>query len=309
MTLKLHLIGPFLYPADLNSFVLEASNDIQYQINQSSVKAASSTRGYTYKSDDGFVLELWSRSLSPKGYPSLGELRSIIDGLSLYMMQGRGFRAVQFQVVQNLGATKVVIKSTGSIRPDVALPNSRAKRAVSPSRLIQDSYALPIPAPPSVGNLSLLTADHSNDFPIPHTHFSLRFGNLGSYLHLWDLETLLMAVGAEVEGNITAHGRDARLPSTEYSKRAVGLEFWIRKMPWDALNLAWAEVAIVVEGLRLYIVDGRHDRETFIDVINHDRVRQVALGWIGKPHTALGHASSTDAIGRGLEVPASRQTS
>lgn len=308
MTLRLHLIGPFLDPADLNSFILEASNEIQYQINQNSVNAASSTRGYTYKSDDGFVLELWSRSLSPKGYASLGELRSIIDGLSLYMMQRRGSRAVQFQVVQNLGGTKVVITNTGSIKPDVALPNSRAKREVSPLRLSQDSSALPISAPPSVSNLSLLMADHSNDFPIPHTQFSLRFGNLGSYLHPWDLETLLMAVGAEVEGNITAHGRDARLPSTEYSKRAVGLEFWIRKMPWDTVNLAWAEVAIVVEGLWLYIVDGRHDRETFVDVINHARVKQVALGWIGKPHFALEHASSTDAIGRGPEVPASRQT-
>lgn len=308
MTLRLHLVGPFLDPADLNSFVLEASNDIQYQINQSSVNAASSTRGYTYKSDDGFVLELWSRSLTPKGYASLGELRTIIDGLSLYMMQGRRSRAVQFQVVQHLGATKVVIKNTGSIKSDVALPNSRAKREVSPLRLIQDSPALPISAPPNVSNLSLLTTDHSDDFPIPHTHFSLRFGNLGSYLHPGDLETLLMAVGAEVEGNITAHGRNARLPSTEYSKRSVGLEFWILKMPWDTVNLAWAEVAIVVEGLWLYIVDGRHDRETFIDVINHARVRQVALGWIGKPHMALEHASLTGVIGRGLEVSASRQT-
>ena len=286
MTLRLQLVGPFLDPADLNSFVLEASNDIQYQINQSSVNAASSTRGYTYKSDDGFVLELWSRSLTPKGYASLGELRTIIDGLSLYMMQGKRSRAVQFQVVQHLGATKVVIMNTGSIKSDVALPNSKAKREVSPLRLIQDSPALPISAPPNVSNLSLLTADHPDDFPIPHTDFSLRFGNLGSYLHPWDLATLLMAVEAEVEGNITAHGRNARLPSTEYSKRSVGLVFWIRKMPWDTVNLAWAEVAIVVEGLRLYIVDGRHDRETFIDVINHARVRQVALGWIGKPYMA-----------------------
>lgn len=309
MTLRLHPLGPFLNPADLHSFVLEASNDIQHQINKSSVNTASPSRGYTYKSDGGFVLELWSRCLSPNGYASLGELRSIIDGLSLYMMQGGGSQALQFQVVQTLGATKVFIKNTGSIKLDVALPNSRAKREVSPLRLGQDPSAPAISAPSNLSNISLLTVDNSNDFPIPHTQFSLRFGNLGSYLHHWDLETLLMAVGAEVEGNITAHGRNARLPSTEYSKRAVGLEFWIRKMPWDTVNLAWAEVAIVVEGLRLYIVDGRHDRETFINVINHSRVRQVALGWIGKPHMALRYASPTDAIGRGLEVPASRHIS
>ena len=295
-------------PADFNSFVQEASNDIQHEINQSSVKAASSKRRYTYKSHDGFVLEIWSRSLSPKGYANLGELRTVLDGLSLYMMRERQSRAVRFQVIQNLGDTKVVVKILGSIKQDVVLPSSRAKREVSQLHSVQDSPTLPFSGLVNVSNVSLLTADHSNDFPIPHTHFSLRFGNMGSYLHSWDLETLLMGVRAEIEAQITIHGRIARLPSTEYSKSLAGLQFWIQKMPWETVNLAWAEVAIVVEGLWLYIVDERHHRETFIDVINNVRVKQVALGWIGKPNLPLEQMPSIGAVSRALEVTSSLQT-
>ena len=156
---------------------------------------------------------------------------------------------------------------------------------------------------------SLWLADDAEDFPIPHTHFSLRFGFLGPYLHPWDLETLLIAVRAEIEQEISAHGRTARLPSREYSKDLGGLQLWLRIMPWDTLNLAWAELAVIVEGLWLYIVDGRHDRETFIDVINNSIGRQVAFGWVGKPPRPLEHTSSTAGSRRGLVVRASRQIS
>ena len=233
------------------------------------------------------MLEIWSRPASLEGCVSLNEIRTIINGLLLYMRQGRGSRVVHFQVVQDLGGSNAIIKTIGSIRQDVALREPRAKRETSPLRLIQYTSTSTVASSANASILSRLTVDDPDDFPIPHTPYSLRFGNLGSYLHLWDLETLLMAVQAEIEEEITTHGRNARLPSTEYSKNGAGLHLWIQNMPWETINLAWAELAIIVEGLRLYIVDERHDRETFIDVINHVIGRQVALGWIGKPHMPL----------------------
>ena len=255
------------------------------------------------------MLEIWSRPVSLEGCVSLDEIRTVVNGLLLYMRQGRGPRAIYFQVIQNLGNSKAIIKNIGSIRPDMALREPRAKREISPLRLVQYSSTSTVAGSANISTLSLLTVDDPDDFPVPHTPYSLRFGNLGSYLHLWDLETLLMAVQAEIEEEITAHGRNARLPSTEYSKNAAGLHLWIQNMPWETINLAWAELAIIVEGLRLYIVDERHDRETFIDVINHVIGRQVALGWIGKPHIPLQQTSSTGAVSKDLEAPASWQTS
>ena len=265
------------------------------------MNAALIDRWYTHKCVDGFVLEVWSRSLSAEGYASLGELRTVLDGLSLYMLQGRGSRAIAFQVIRNQSDTKADIINIGSIQKYLALPKSTAKREVLKLDLAQN-----ISGPASIRNLSLPAAD-SDYFPIPHTDYSLRFGFVGSHLHLSDLETLFKAVHAEIEEEITAHGRNARLPSIEYSKSVLGLQLWVQKMPWDILNVAWAELAIVVEGLWLYIIDHRHDRETFIDVINHILNKQIAFGWIGKAHTPL--LSSTGAVSRGSGVPASRQTS
>ena len=172
-----------------------------------------------------------------------------------------------------------------SLIQDMSEP--RVKREVSPLPLIHynsTSTTLSSTNVSAPGQMTADASDNSDDFPIPHTHFTLRFGNLGSNLHPWDLETLLIAVRAEIEAEITAHGRNARLPSTGYSKSLLGLIFWIELLPWHGVNLAWAELAIVVEGLWLYIVDGRHDRETFIDIINNAISAQVAYGWIGKSH-------------------------
>ena len=290
-------MGPPLDLIDLVFSLQQARNDIQHQIDRSSVNAALIDRSYTHKSVDGFALEVWSRSLSTEGYASLGELRTVIDGLSSYMLQERRSQAITFQVIRNQGVTKANVMNTGSIKKHLALPKSTAKREVSKLHLAQN-----LSAPASVRNLT-----DSDYFPIPYTDYSLRFGFFGSHIHLSDSETLLEAVRAEVEEEIIAHGRNARLPSIEYSKSVQGLQLWIKKMPWGTVNLAWAELAIVVEGLWLYIVDDKHDRETFIDVINHVFNRQIAFGWIGKAHTPL--VSSTGAGSTGLEVPASLQVS
>ena len=260
------------------------------------MNAASIDRWYNHRSADGFVLEVW-RSLSTEGHASLGELRTIIDGLSLYMLQGKRSRAVAFHVVHNQSDTKANVMNIGSVKKHMILPNSMAKREVSKSHLAQN-----LSTPASIGNVSSPTAD-SDYFPIPFTDYSLRFGFFGSHLHLSGLETLLRAVLAEIEDEITAHGRNARLTSIDYSKSVLGLQLWIQKMPSSTLNLAWAELAIVVEGLWLYIVDDQHDRETFIDVINQVLNKQIAFGWIGNAHTPL--VSLTGA----QRVPASRQTS
>ena len=260
---------------------MEASSDLQHQIDHSSVIAASE-RCYKYKSGDGFTLDLSHGSVSLEGYVSLGDLRSVINGLSQYMMLGRQPRMVHFQVIQSLGTTKAAIRMKGSIRQEVTLPNTRARREVSPLSLVQYPSTSTINGSANVTSLTLLNADDSHDVPIPSTHYLLRLGNLGSYLHSWDLGTLLIAIRAEVHAEIEAHGRNSRLPSTEYSKSLAGLHFWIQRMPWDSVNLAWAELAIIVEGLWLYFVDARHDRETFISVINTVARRQIALGWIGK---------------------------
>ena len=196
LALKFHHFGPLLNPTDLDSLFLEARSDIQHQIDQSSVNAASSKLCYNCKSADGIILEIWSRSVSTEAFLSLGQLHDVINGLSLYMMQGGRFRAVRFQVIQNLGTIRAAIVNTGSIRLDVALPTVKAKREAPPSTLVQ--YSSTSPAITSV-NASVLTLPMANQFPIPYTDYSLRLGNLGSPLHPWDLETILIAVSAASE--------------------------------------------------------------------------------------------------------------
>ena len=252
------------------------------------------------------MLEMWSRSISPEGNMSLDVIDDIVNGLSLYMVQARRSRAVRFQVIQNLGATKAVILNIGSLRQDVTLSTTRAKREVPPLPLAQYSSTTSLTGPVNASILSLPTA---NDYPIPHTDYSLRFGNLGRRLFPWDLETLLVAVSLEIETEIADHGRDARLPSSEYSKTLAGLHLWIQRMPWVAVNLAWAELAIFADGLWGYIVDGRHNQEAFIDIINHVTGTQVALGWIGESRVPPVSTSLTGAARRGLEALASRKIS
>lgn len=209
--------------------------------------------------------------------------------------------------VISLPAVPLDLPSISLIRASPAhLPTTRAKREVPPSPLVEYNSTSSVSGPVNGSILSLPTAD---DFPIPYSDYSLRFGILGSQLHPWDLETILIAVSAAIEEEIAAHGRNSRLPSTEYSMSLAGLQLWIRSMPWDTVNLAWAQLAIFVEGLWYYIVDGGHDREAFIDIINHVTGRQVALGWIGKPPVPLEPTSSTGSAKRGLEAPAYRQSS
>ena len=157
---------------------------------------ASSELCYSYKSAGGLVLEIWSRSVSPEAFLSSGQLHDVINELSLYMVQGRRSRAVRFQVVQNLGTIKAAIVNIGSIRLDVALPTVKAKREAPPSTLVQ--YSSTSSAINSV-NASILSLPMANQFPIPHTDYSLHLGNLGSPLHPWDLETILIAVSAASE--------------------------------------------------------------------------------------------------------------
>lgn len=179
------------------------------------------------------------------------------------------------------------------------LPTTRAKREVPPSPLVQYNSTISVTG---LLNASVLSLPTVGDFPIPYSDYSLRFGNLGSRLHPWDLESILIAVSAAIEEELAAHGRNARLPSAEYSMDLAGLQFWIQKMPWETVNLAWAQLSIIVDGLWLYIMDRGHDREAFIDVLNHVTGIQVALGWIGKPNRPLEPTSSTEAARRGPEA-------
>ena len=304
MTLRLHQFGPFLNPTDLKFFFLETSNDVQHRIDSRRGSAASSKPWYNYTSDHGLVLEIWSRFVPLEECCNLGGLRDIVNGLSLYMIRERPCRAVQFLVVQNLGAPKAVVMNTGSIRQDIPSSTTKSKRDTPPSPSIRYSSSLTFAAPVNASVLSLSTADN---FPIPHTDYSLGFGNLGSHMYSWDLENILIAVSADIEEQVVAHGRNARLASTEYSKNLAGLQLWIHSMPWATVNLAWAELAVIVGGLWLYFVDGGHDQEAFYDVINHVTGTQVALGWIGKPYRPLESTSSIGAGRRSLESLASRQ--
>ena len=202
----------------------------------------------------------------------------------------------------SLPAVPFDLPSVSSIQASKApLPTTRANRGVP---LSQYNSTIPVTGLLNASTLSLPTVD---DFPIPYSDYSLRFGNMGSQLHPWDLETILIAISAAIEEQLAAHGRNAHLPSTEYSMDLAGLRFWIQRMPWDTVNLAWAQLAIIVDGLWLYIVDGGHDRESFIDVLNHGTGMQVALGWIGKPHMPLESTSSTGAARKGREARAYRQ--
>ena len=221
---------------------------------------------------------------------SLGKLREVVNGLSLYMTQRERSRTSKFKVIQNVGTAKAIMVDMGSVRQAVALPTTRAKREAPLWSVVPISVTGP-------ANASILSPLMANDFPIPHSDYSLRFGNLGSQLHPWDLETLLIAVSAEIGEEITIHGRNARLPSSQYSRTLAGLQLWIQKMPWDTVNLAWAELAIFTDGLWEYIVDGTHDREAFIDIINHVTRTQVALGWIGKPRASPPSTSLTSLTG------------
>ena len=185
-------------------------------------------------------------------------------------------------MIQYQGATRALVTNVGSIRQDVAL--SMNKREVPPLQLIQNSSTSSLTRIVNTSTLSLLKTDH---FPIPHSDYSLRLGFFGAHVYLWDLENLLTAVSVTTEEELAAHGRLALLPSEEYSKDLAGLQFWIQRMPWSTENLAWAQLAVILNGLWLYFIDGRHDREAFIDVVDDVAGRQIALGWIGKPPMPL----------------------
>ena len=228
------------------------------------------------------MLEVLSREVSLKDTISLGHLHKVINGLLLYIMQEQRPRVVRFQVIQNQGATRALVTNVGSIRQDVVF--SMNKREVPPLRLMQESSTPSLTRIVNASTLSLLQTDH---FPIPHSDYSLRLGFFGDYVHLSDLENLLTAVSVAIEEELAAHGRLALLPSEDYSKDLAGLQFWIQRMPWSTENLAWAQLAVVLKGLWLYIVDGRHDREAFIDVVDDVIGRQIAFGWIGERQSPL----------------------
>ena len=254
------------------------------------------------------VALLFFSIILPESFAFLSRLGVHLTRTSMSSMSGPRAFLAYFYLTYLMGFTcsvPIVPPIVNSLSLIQEMSNPAVKRESLPLRLAQYNSTSTTSKSANVSALGLMTvdnSDNSDDFPIPHTHLSLRFGNLGSYLHPFDLENLLIAIRAEIEAEINAHGRLARLPSTEYSKNLAGLQFWIQVLPWDMVNLTWTELAVVVEGLWLYIVDGRHDRETFIDVINNVIGRQVAFGWIGKPHRPIDHTSSTAAIRRGLKI-------
>ena len=170
--------------------------------------------------------------------------------------------------------------NTYPTRQDPGFSESMAKRDDLPLCLFQYNTTSITATNPSILN-------GTDNLPIPHTPYSLRLSMTGSYMYLGDIQTLLSLIRDRAERELITHGRNARLSSSEYSADSVGLRLWVQKMPWETENLAWAELAVIIDGLWLYILEEEDDRETFFELINDQIRRQVAFGWIGKPHVPL----------------------
>lgn len=94
LILKFGVFGPSLEIFELNDLITRAQEDIRIQINQYGADALTPNDGYHPWRTEEIVLEIHKGT--PGRLLTLGQFRSLIEGLRLYMIQKRRSRELTF---------------------------------------------------------------------------------------------------------------------------------------------------------------------------------------------------------------------
>lgn len=258
------------------------------------------------KYDLGDDLEILIRKMpdDPDGL-DCSELRTIFAGLWEYIVTGKRYRAVTFDILDvqydaQIGWGHIVKRERES------LSNRIAKRGLQLS-----SLALPPSTNSTAGqrNPSLPTPIGTGiDWPIEDSDMTLRFSRMRTqqrerqFLDREAVKDLFVAVIEVIQDAIATHGQGGRLRGETFKYgRAIMLEI----IDWK-LMLTWEQIAVTVLGLVDFIVDNDNYRAWYFSIYRDPMVEigigRIENGYFGNNSTnnvTIARRESVDGEGAG----------
>lgn len=98
LVLSFSVFGPILEISELNELLTRAQDDIQTLINRHGADLLTPDDEYTPWQTGDIALEVYK--LTTDGRLTLGQFRSLIEGLGLYMIKGKRSREAKFRLLR-----------------------------------------------------------------------------------------------------------------------------------------------------------------------------------------------------------------
>jgi len=264
-------------------------------------------RSFEYGLGDGVEMRIWQTSF-PNGL-TWNTLQTIVNGLWMYyIQQTKELREARFRVLVDANNFEV---GFGVIRKPIAPTSPTLKNATQfyrrsgsatrssvskglNTRLIDSKTFNSSLSGPNKSSLQLDRGPRR--FPIPHTELTLGIFSRGPLLDHTVMENLLLEASHLIYNQIDYRGANAPMTGSSFRHREEGsgiaLELLSARPPRK--RLTWGQLANVLEGISLYIVEQQDYRACYITIFAGEPEVEIGLGKISFSIIQPQHNPSTD---------------
>lgn len=292
-------------PPELNALLLVAAVGLDENVNKYGNHAPSAGSEYVFSLDKG--VDLWVlKVFRPQGYISYGNLRLMITGLQMYMVLGKRPWAIKFRVLYGPNNFDLGHGAVGNLWPPDPPSNTTLKRGIQSSSVSLNAASLSSIAPDSTSTnwshiaSSLLTTQSPNSslpgagkgpirFKVPDTEMTLALTRKNLYIDFFTLQALLTGANDSIYQQLDLHGASALIAGRNFRYFLEDRRVVLEVLSWQSLpstGLTWGQLAEVVEGLALFVVEGPYHNACFFDVLEGDPEATIGVGKIA-PSLAL----------------------
>lgn len=289
-------------PPQLNSLLLLAAVDLDEDVIIYGQHMPSAGPEYTYSLDQG--VDIWLLKVSgPQGYLSYGQMRTMITGLQIYMVIGDRLQAIRFRVLYGPNDAVLGHGAVGDLRPpSPPRSNTTAKRgfqvsslnsnAASSMSIAQDSTTPNVSKIPSslltiqIPNSSLPDGGNAHKhFQVPDTQMTLVLTKRNRDIDYHTLQALLTGANNSIYQQIDLHGESAVITGRNFRYYLEDQRVVLEVLSWQRApnaGLTWMQMAEIVEGLALFIVEERIYSACFFNAVYGDQEETVGIGKIAR---------------------------
>lgn len=303
--LHLHDFGGFLEFSAVESLLAVVAAVIKEAVEAYGANEQSPGPSFEYDLGDGVELGIWKRASFPNGL-TWKTLQTIVNGLWLYYIQQKKEpRKAQSRVLVDENDFAITFSvSRKSITPSSTTPKrdtefDRYSGYASASLIFKDLnssllYSVPFNSSLSDRNEFSPPLDGgARRFPIPDTGLTLAISSRGPFIDHAVMEHLLIEANHLIYSQIHDRGVNAPMTGSSFRHREEGsgiaLELLSARPPPN--KLTWGQLANVLEGIALYVVERQDYRACYITILASEPEVEIGLGKISfsiiQPHQSL----------------------
>lgn len=307
MTLEFRDFGSRVSAHNLNALLLVAAVELDRDVDKYGDYTPSAKPEFVYSLDEGVEIWLLKVFRPPQGYLSYGQLRTMITGLQIYLVLGKRPRSVRFRVLHGPNNDVLGQGAVGSLWLPDPPSKTTAKREFQLSSLNLNAALSSSTAQDSTSSVSnqtnsgLLTAQVPNSsianpgtgptrFKVPNTEMILSLTTRNNQpIGFLALQALLTGANNRIYDQIEIHGESAVITGRNFRYYLEDPGIVLEVLSWQSSpnpGLTWSQLAEVIEGLALFIVDERHYVTCYFNVIYGAAETTVGIGKIA-PSLAL----------------------